>query len=300
MKTLFLIAGLVLCIILVVSVDDAHAEPNPVPLASVETDSETYKVMTHPHSPSLVVMHCSVTVEAACIERVFADVTVESSSGWPFEIRPFKLVFLNPRTQEFTVNVIVPPRTSPYGPYEFTVFAAVKAPGLARYVANATCHIVPMPVYTSLVEPIGSHCVVGEDGSARFPVRVWNTGTVEDVYRVDISSDEISIENWKPQDDMVVPPGSSVETNISVEYKEPDHPRQIRSIILLIASINSSSGVGPTKCYVGESDSLELFVYDRGPLVGPFPGLSPLTTVLIIQLACLVTALAIYFHRSRK
>ena len=297
MNKVLLLVGLVLCTTIAISPDEGEAAPNPIPLSTVSFDSDIYRVMARPHSPSMVIMYCNVTVEKACIERVVVHLTGEMNSDWPFEIKPATIPFLNPGFQKFVVKVIVPPGAS-YQFREFTVSATVKAPGLARYVSSSSCLIIPKPLYTSYVEPVGSPCVVGEDGKAMFSVRVWNTGTIEDVYSIDLSSRSMPLRGWDCPVELVVPPRSFIETDIKIDYKEPILPCQLWKVDLILISGNSSAAAETVMCYTGETASRELMVYDQGPPIGPIFDLPPVITVFIIQLAILVSVLVIYSRRS--
>jgi hypothetical protein len=299
MKAVHVIAALLLCSTLAVTAEGAGATPYPIPLSSVSMESDVYHVPSHPHSPSLIEIPCTLTVEKACMERVFVILNADIDVGWPVMVHPSKMVFINPRSQTFTVCVIVPPKVA-LSSANLTLTSFLKSPGLAILVTNTTCRIVPSPIFKSIVEPIGSHCVVGEGGSARFPIRILNTGTAEDVYTIDLSSDDLSLEDWKPHDGVTVHPGSYLEANLTVEYTEPERSGGIRHIDLQLMSGNSSNTGGNTSSYVGLPGSVELFLYFPRPIIGPFPGLSPLTVVLLIQLACLVSVLAAYFHRRRS
>lgn len=299
MMRLLLSVGLLLCLTMAMCGDDAEAAPNPIPLSTVTLEQDVYGVTVYPHHPSAIIMQGGVTVEKACMERVVVHLTADSDIGWPLEIVPTIIPFINPRTEQFLVNVTVPPGASPLLFGEVIVTAAVKAPGLGRYVTNTSCLVVPRPYYTSSVEPIGSHFIVGEDDRARLPLRVWNTGTAEDTYTFDLSSTGMEMDDWDGPNELVVPPRSFVEVNVTVHYDEPERPRKIWAVDVDLSSENSTTMVGADMCYVGEPGSVELMVYVRGPVV-PIPELSPLMTLLIIQLAVLVSVLVIAFHRSRS
>jgi len=298
MRMILLLVVVVMMSTFPLALDAAEAAPNPIPLSTVSFDSDIYRVMARPHSPSMVIMYCNVTVEKACIERVVVHLTGEMNSDWPFEIIPATIPFINPGSQKFVVKVIVPPSAS-YQFREFTVSATVKASGLARYVSCSSCLIIPKPLYTSYVEPVGSPCVVGEDGKAMFSVRVWNTGTIEDVYSIDLSSRSMPLRGWDCPVELVVPPRTFIETDITVEYKEPILPCQIWTVDLILISGNSSAAADTAMYYIGEPASRELMVYDQGPPIGPIFDLPPVITVFIIQRAILVSVLVIYSRRSR-
>ena len=298
MRMILLLVVVVMMSTFPLALDEAEAAPNPIPLATVWFDSDIYRARVLPYSPTLVVMYGNVTVEKSCgIERVVVHLAGESDSGWPFEIRPAKIPFINPSTQRFTVVMTIPPGAS-YQMREFTVSATVKSPGLAMYVSSSSCLIVPKPVYTSYVEPIGSPCDVGEDGKAMFSVRVWNTGTIEDVYSIDLSFRGMPLRGWDCPVELVVPPRTFIETTITVDYREPNLPCQIWTVDLILISRNSSVAAETVMCYIGEPASRELMVYDQGPPLSPIFDMPPAMTVLIIQLAILVSVLVIYSRRS--
>ena len=193
-KVLLLVGVLLFTTVPLVS-DEAEAAPNPIPMATVWFDSDVYHVTVRPYSLSLAVMHGNITVEKACGSRVWVNLRGESDTGWGFEIRPARLVFVNPMTQRFTVTVTIPPGAPPVDS-EFSLTASVETWGLACYTVTNSCRIVTEPFYTSRIEPVGSPCVVGEDGEARLKVRMRNTGTIGDQYVLKMSPQRMPEERW--------------------------------------------------------------------------------------------------------
>ena len=301
MRMILLLVVVVMLSTFPLALDEAEAAPNPIPLATVWFDSDIYRARVLPYSPTVVVMYGNVIVEKSCgIERVVVHLAGESDSGWPFEIRPAEIPFINPGTQRFTVVITIPPGALPQLGI-FTTTAAVKAPGLAKYVTSSTCIIETMPMYLSYLEPIGSQCVLGGDGLARFPVRVWNLGNAEDAYTFDLSPGTMPLMDWDDPEGVTVPPRSFVETIITVHYEENRYPSQIWSAELTIRSSLTHIQNEQFTLYMGGPSSSSLWVYDEGPAMGPILGIdmSAGMTVMIIQLAILVSVLAAYRLRPR-
>ena len=86
---------------------------------------------------------------------------------------------------------------------------------------------------------------------------------------------------------------------MTVEYWYGDHDSHLWSIDLVLVSLNSSDGATGSRCYVGEPGSLVSRVYDPGPPTGPIHGISPLMTIVIIQIVVLISFLVVRVRRSR-
>jgi hypothetical protein len=257
---------------------------------------DVYEVKVLPYNSTRIVIGCDLTVERLqCIERKVARITGALDDGWPFDISPSTIPFINPGTQRFHVQVTIPPGVST-NPRNLTLTVSVSAPGISPFMATTSCLIIPTPIYIGNVEPIGSPCIVGEDGSARFPVRIWNTGNTEDVYSIALKTSRTPVESWDGPSEVEVPPRSFVETNITLRYQEPKYPDQIWSAELTINSSQAPEGNAQPIHYVGDPSSTALLVFDPGPAIGPILGLdmSAGMTVFIIQMALLFTVLVIY------
>ena len=280
---------------------DAEAAPNPIPLVTVDTALDIYEVRALPFSSTQLTISGNLTAENYCGGRITISLTSEIDSGWPISFYPTTIPFINPADVRFLVFVTVPPGASTE-PRDLIIKATAKSPGLGLFGAITNCSIIPSQVYTSSIEPIGSPCVVGEDGTARFPMRIWNTGNVADVYTVDLDMGGTAIEGWDGPLEVLVPPRSFVENNITLHYDEPIEPIQLWSVELSIRS--SQTGVQRVNSieYIEGPSSTRLWVFEKGPAVAPVLDidLSAGVTILIIQLALIISVLTAYGWRSRS
>jgi len=175
---------------------DAEAVPQYIPPMTVSTDLDVYLIRVLPHSPSLVIIGGSLTVESYCGGRVTVRLTGETDCGWPFRFSQVTIPFINPGTAKFSMFVTIPPNVSTE-PRTFTITAMSKTPGSGLFMNTTIFTIVPSHIYTGNIEPLENNCVKGEDGSARFPLRIWNTGNVRDIYRIDLISGGTTIDQWE-------------------------------------------------------------------------------------------------------
>lgn len=198
--------------------EDLEAVPNPIPLCTLVLSERTVEVPVHPYSPSKVILHGNVSIEKVqCIERAIVRISTEIDTGWPTSAEPRVLPFINPTRQRFTISVIVPPGASPKVA-TLKVIATTEIRGLSDIIVNDTCSIIPLPCSAVTVEAVGSPALFGDDGRARIPVRVWNTGTTEDTYRLELRKDGVLLTGWDGPDRVTVPPRGCAEVNVTLSY----------------------------------------------------------------------------------
>ncbi len=301
MRMILLLVVVVMMSTFPLALDVAGAAPNPIPITTVNLDVDMLELKAYPYSASIAIINGNVSVEKCQgLERVIVELTYDLDVGWPVWIKPRTIPFINPGDQPFQVFVIIPPDHEPFNG-KLTVKGVARAPGHGPQMGKDDCSIKLSPIYLSMLEVNGSQCVKGEDGEARFPVRVWNLGTAEDTYLLDLVSSGTPIENWDGSVEIVLAPRSFVETNITVHYEEARYPSQIWSAELTIRSSLTHDQDVPSNYYVGDPSSTELWVYDEGPAMGPILGIdmSAGMTVMIFQFAILVSVLVIYSRRSR-
>ncbi len=275
--------------------DEAEAAPNPIPITTVTLDVDNLEVRVHPYSLSMAIITGTVSVEkCGCIGRVTVKLTHDLDVGWPLRIEPRIIPFINPGDQPFRVIMIVPPGHHPLEG-KLTITGVARSPVLGPNYGSDDCRITLSPIYLSRLEIIGSPCVVGEDGEARFPVRVWNLGTAEDVYSFDVSPGQLPMMEWEGPGPITVPPRSFVETNITIQYEDPSGPPEIWSSVLTVKPDSTTRTDIPPSHYVGGDPSREVLLYDTGGALGSLMNvdLSTGMTFILIEFALIASVLAI-------
>jgi len=275
--------------------DVAEAAPNPIPITTVTLDVDDLEVRVYPYSLSMAIITGNVSVETCgCIGRVTVKLTHDLDVGWPVRIEPRTIRFINPADEPFRVIIIIPPGHHPLEG-KLTITGVARSPGLGPNYGTDDCRITLSPFYLSRLEVIGSPCVVGEDGEARFPVRVWNLGTAEDVYSFDVSPGQLPMMEWEGPGPITVPPRSFVETNITIQYEDPSGPPVIWSSVLTVKPDSTTRTDIPPSHYVGGGPSREVLLYDAGGALGPLMNvdLSTVMTILLVELALIVSVLAV-------
>jgi hypothetical protein len=209
--------------------------------------------------------------------------------SWPLQLSYQRMPFINPGTNRFNVTITVPPKAS-IDNRTLTVSAYAKAPGLAMDMDTDSCTMVPSGHGCILVEAMGSPCVEGSDGTATVPVRVWNAGSVEARFRVDLVEGSLPLNGWDGPTEVTVPPRNSTEADISVMYDDTDLPLQIRSFRVVVWG---GTGMDP--------DEIEVLVLEEGSLMDRAFGVDlPIhVMLLVIELALVISVIAINRAPSR-
>lgn len=204
-----------------------EAAPNPVPHCTLVISEHSVEVPVHPYSPSNVILHGNVSVERTqCIERAIVRISTSIDAGWPVRTVPSSIPFINPTTQRFTIEVTVPPGAPPLAA-TLSVVSTTHRPGHPPITVNTTCTIVPIPWSSVTLEVVRSPLVTGEDGSTRVPVRVWNTGTSEDTYQLELRRDGVLLTGWGGPDRVTVPPRGSAEVNVTLPNRGTPRETQV-------------------------------------------------------------------------
>lgn len=298
MRTVMLLVALLVMLLMIsafpIGLDEAEAAPMPIPITTVTLDVDILEVRVHPYSPSVAIITGSVSVEKCGCERVTVELTHDLDVGWPVRIEPSIIPFINPADEPFRVIMIVPPGHHPLEG-KITITGIARSPGLGPNYGTDDCLIRLSPFHLSRLEVIGSPCVVGEDGEARFPVRVWNLGTAEDILLLDLLPRDLPLEDREGPLNVLVPPRSFVELDITIRYDEPSGPAQIWSTDLILSSSWSNTANTSGDPYVGGPSSRELMVYDDGSAIGQLTEMDMVTvfTVLVIQSALIISLVAL-------
>ena len=209
------------CLVLLVMVqgsDDSTAATNPVPPTDIWFSVDSVDVTPHPTSITVITLHGNASIRWGCgIDRHIIYLSAQVDDGWPVKVRPSEIPFFYPSMQRFNVVVTVPPGAS-VGIRNLTVTGTTHIIGLAPQRTHAVCQIDVGPYYRAMVEPVGSHCVRGSEGVAVFPMRLWNTGTWQDLFTFDIVRRQGPIKGWSAPDALIIPPRGFQKFNVTVDY----------------------------------------------------------------------------------
>jgi hypothetical protein len=260
--------------------EDVEAAPNPIPILSLSLFPSQLQAKVTQSQLGAVTFGGNATVEKMPnIQRVTVTLQAVVNTGWPVVISPQTIAFVNPRTERFTVSVIVPPATSSTLTGNVMVTGTAKAPGLAPVVASASA-VVTIAQYFKLRIEAEQPLREVKPGEITFnTVTVYNDGNGQDTF-------ELEIENSKQlaKDQWTVLLGSTDVSILQDEYavikitaQTPQKWRlYAKEIHTITVKVTSAEGRSKNLLYAKD---YPLFLYMKGTYI---PGFSPLLVIIAI------------------
>ncbi len=135
------------------------------------------------------------------VERVTITLTAECDRGWPLSLSPETMVFINPRSQGFNLDIIVPPRTQVCQGVA-TVRASASSP-IWEEEQSAECRVNVLQYYrfetwTSYPSTFSDP---GDAVSGRLIIN--NSGNGDDTFSITIEDPPEDIERWTLSQEVV-------------------------------------------------------------------------------------------------
>jgi hypothetical protein len=172
-------------------VEEAEAAPNPIPVLTLGLFPTNLQAKVTQSQLGSVTFGGNATVDKIQgIERVTVTIQAVVNTGWPVVVSPQTMVFVNPRTQQFQVNVIVPPATSSLLTGNVIVSGQAKAPGLAPVVAAASGVVTVSQYFKLRIEAEQPLRQVKPGELTYNVVNVYNDGNGQDTFELEIENNE--------------------------------------------------------------------------------------------------------------
>ncbi len=285
-RALFLVLIMIASVLFGLSVpgsnvaEDAEAAPNPIPILSLSLFPSQLQAKVTQSQLGAVTFGGNATVEKMPnVQRVTVTLQAIVNTGWPVVISPQTIAYVNPRTERFTVSVIVPPATSSLITGNVIVSGSAKAPGLSPVVASASA-VVTVAQYFKLRIEAESPLREVKPGEITFNVvNVYNDGNGQDTFELEIENNkELAKNQW------TVLLGS---TDISIQQDEyspvkitAQTPQKWRlyakEIHTITVKVTSSEGRAKNLLYAKD---YPIFIYMKGTYI---PGFDPFLVIIAI------------------
>jgi hypothetical protein len=259
---------------------DAEAAPNPIPILSLSLFPSQLQAKVTQSQLGAVTFGGNATVEKMPnIQRVTVTLQAVVNTGWPVVISPQTIAYVDPRTERFTVSVIVPPATSSTLTGNVIVTGSAKAAGLAPVVASASA-VVTVAQYFKLRIEAEQPLREVRPGEITFnTVNVYNDGNGQDTFELEIeNSRELAKAQW------TVLLGSTDVSILQDEYavikitaQTPQKWRLYAKEIHTI-TVKVTSAEGRVKNLLYAKD-YPIFIYMKGTYI---PGFDPLLVIIAI------------------
>lgn len=152
----------------------AGAAPNPLdPLELVLVPNVAMVEVTNDEN-GVVVFDGVATVDHSRLMN--AQVTLSSSCVWPAVVSPSVMEFMGPGRQEFTVTVVVPPKTSSLMTGEVLVSGTYKAPGMPVETAEASAIVLVAHYHKSSLSVSDRSIRVARGAIGAIEITIHNEG----------------------------------------------------------------------------------------------------------------------------
>ena len=261
-RELLFLGMFMVCVSIALSAE-SEAAPNPIPIATIEFESDNHTVRSMPYCSTFVVVPGQVSIEKLqCIQRVVVYLTADQIGGWDVAVEPSVIPFINPDSVRFIATMTVPPGVEP-GDRDLTVRLTARVPGLAPVKADATCSINVIGHHYASIGPVWPACNVSEDGKVRYDMIIWNLGSVSDTYIFRIRHDDGEVRPLEGPTAITVPARQSVHVTFVVKV---DEVHGVHSGDTLSFTMRSETGTddwsSPMSYQVGHA-STEVVVMDH-------------------------------------
>jgi hypothetical protein len=261
-------------------VEEAEAAPNPIPVLTLGLFPTNLQAKVTQSQLGSVTFGGNATVDKIQgIERVTVTIQAVVNTGWPVVVSPQTMVFVNPRTQQFQVNVIVPPATSSLLTGNVIVSGQAKAPGLAPVVAAASGVVTVSQYFKLRIEAEQPLRQVKPGELTYNVVNVYNDGNGQDTFELEIENNEDLV---KKQFTVLL---GSTDITVQQEEYQPvrvtvQTPQQwtvyTKEMVSLVVKVTSSEARAKNLLY---SKTYPLFIYLKGYYI---PGFDPFLAVLAL------------------
>ena len=170
-------------------VEEADAAPNPIPILSISLFPSQLRATVTQSQLGAVTFGGNVTVDKMnYLERVTVTLQAVVNTGWPVVISPTTIAFIAPRTEKFSVTVIVPPAQSSLITGSVIVTGTARVPGLSPIVSQATA-VVTVAQYFKLRIEAEAPLREVKPGEITFNVvNVYNDGNGLDTFELEIEN----------------------------------------------------------------------------------------------------------------
>ncbi len=257
-----LFLGMVMVCVSVVLSSEGEAAPNPIPIATIEFESDDHTVRSMPYCATFAIVPGQVSIEKACIGRVLVYLTADQIEGWAIVVEPNVIQFINPASVGFIATITVPPGVEP-GERQLTVRLSAFVPVLAPVNADARCSINVTGHHYASIGPVWPACNISEDGKVRYDIIIWNLGSVSDTYVFRIMHDDREVRPLEGPTAVTVPARQMVQVTFVVKI---DDAQGVHSGDTLSFTMRSETGTddwsAPMSYQVGHA-STEVVVMDH-------------------------------------
>ena len=266
--------------------EEVEAAPNPIPILSLSMFPSQLTARVTQAQLGAVTFGGNATVEKIQgIERVTVTLQAVVNTGWPVVLSPTTIPFINPRTERFSVTVIVPPAQSSLITGSVIITGSAKAPGLAPIVASASA-VVTVAQYFKLRIEAESPLREVKPGEITFNVvNVYNDGNGQDTFELEIENNKDLVKKqWTVllgSTDISIMQAEYMPVKITAQtpQKWTIYKKQIETITI---KVTSAEGKAKNLLY---TKTYPIFIYMKGTYI---PGFDPFMVVIAFAFVAVV------------
>ncbi len=266
--------------------EDADAAPNPIPILSLSLFPSQLRATVTQSQLGAVTFSGNATVDKMpYLERVTVTLQAVVNTGWPVIISPTTIAFIAPRTQKFSVTVIVPPAQSSLITGSVIVTGTARVPGLSPIVSQAQ-GVVTVAQYFKLRIEAEAPLREVKPGEITFNVvNVYNDGNGQDTFELEIENNkDLAEKQWTVllgSTDISVLQDEYMPVRITAQtpQKWTIYKKQIETITI---KVTSAEGRAKNMLYTKE---YPIFIYMKGTHI---PGFDPFLAIIAIAFAMVV------------
>ena len=267
-------------------VEEAEGAPNPIPILSLSLFPSQLQATVTQSQLGAVTFGGNATVDKIQgIERVTVTLQAVVNTGWPVVISPTTIAFIAPRTQRFSVTVIVPPAQSSLITGSVIVTGTAKVPGLTPIVSQAQGVVTVAQYFKMRIEAEAPLREV-KPGEITFNVvNVYNDGNGQDTFELEIENNkDLAKKQW------TVLLGSTDISVLQDEYMPVKITAQtpqkwkiyIKQIETITIKVTSAEGRAKNLLY---TKTYPIFIYMKGTHI---PGFDPFLVLIAFAFIAVV------------
>jgi hypothetical protein len=191
-----------------------------------------------------------------------STVTLSETCVWNANATPQTMVFEGPDSKEFSVKVIVPPKTSSLEVGQVIVSGTCRSPGMPVAVAQANAVVTVAQYYKTSLGSDAPRIGVNRGDEVSCTINIYNEGNGISIYQVYVIEQPEDIEVSLSQSRVEVPAETFEQINLDISVGE-DASYRINLITLRVVALEDGEPV--------DTDTYSISVHVEFP-VEPFSG----------------------------
>ncbi len=182
------------------------------------------------------------TAEVDQPRMMTSTVELSATSVWTANVSVPEFEITGPGSQEFTVKVTVPPKTSSLEVGQVIVSGTCRSPGMPVAVSQANAVVTVAQYYKTSLGSNTPSIAVERGDEVSCTINIYNEGNGITVYQVEIIEQPDDIEVSLPQSRVEVPAEEFKQINLDISVGE-DAPYRISLITLRVVALEDGEQV---------------------------------------------------------